>query len=85
MKLLVAEGAGPHAAPPPRRHLVGGASHCTSSRTPGRVACIRGDMAALVEPLGLERGKRSEGPVPALGSIGPRQALQMRGLGGGSS
>lgn len=42
-------------------------------------------MAALVEPLGLERGKRSEGPVPALGSIGPRQALQMRGLGGGSS
>lgn len=79
-KLLLAAWAGPHNAPPPHRHLVGGAWRCTSSsRAPGRVARLGRDMAALVEPLGLERGKRSEGPVSPLGSVWPRQAWQIRG------
>lgn len=36
-------------------------------------------MAALVEPLGLERGKRSGGPVWLLSSVG--RASQMPGTG----
>ncbi|XP_035303001.1 protein lin-7 homolog B [Cricetulus griseus] len=47
---------------PPCWHRVGGASLCTSSSlAPGRVVRVGRDMAALVEPLGLERGKRSRG------------------------
>lgn len=69
--------AGPRGAPP-CRHLVGGASCGTSSSlSPGRVACVGCDMAALVEPLGLERGKRSGGPVRFLSSVG--RASQMPG------
>lgn len=79
-KLLLVLRAGPHTAPPPSRYPVGGALHCTSScLAPGRVARLGRDMAALVEPLGLERGKRSEGPVRLLGSVGLQQAWQMWG------
>lgn len=57
------------------RHRVGGASCGTSSSlSPGRVACVGRDMAALVEPLGLERGKRSGGSSPASKLSGPRQS-----------
>lgn len=63
---------------PPCWHRVGGASLCTSSSlAPGRVVRVGRDMAALVEPLGLERGKRSRGRARgssvAARLCGPRQ------------
>lgn len=79
--------APPQGAPVAGGVVSGSPALPTGDRAGGRAARRSGaDMAALVEPLGLERGKRARGPCPP--GRGPRPGpppspLPRQGPGGG--